>query len=250
LRIFVYISYKGTHYHGWQMQDNAISIQQVITESLQLLLKDKEISIIASGRTDAGVHAFEQVFHVNIPDETDLEYLTFRLNALMAKDIVVNKIVIVNKKAHARFDAKLRSYEYHLRSKRTPFRRDEYYFHRATLDYKKMNHAASYLLGVQDFQSLSKVQTEVNNFVCDISRAEWVENEFGAVFYISANRFLRGMVRTIVGTLLLVGEGKMLPEEVKEIIEKKDRRAAGSSVAAKGLYLCKVEYPNQIFKIE
>jgi len=250
LRVFVYISYKGTYYHGWQMQNNSISIQQVITESLQLLLKDNEISITASGRTDAGVHALEQVFHVNIPATTDLEHLSYRLNGILSKDIVVNKIVVVNKKAHARFDASLRSYEYHLRTIRTPFSKDEYYFHRGTLDYIKMNEAASFLLGVQDFESLSKVKTDVNNFVCEITRAEWIENEFGAIFYISANRFLRGMVRTIVGTLLLVGEGKMLPEEIKNIIKKKDRRAAGSSVAAKGLYLCKVEYPTQIFEIE
>lgn len=244
MRIFVYISYKGTNYHGWQMQNNAFSVQQEITESLQILLKNKSLGIIASGRTDAGVHAVQQVFHVDIPDGTEIENLLFRLNGILEDDIVVNSIVPVPKKSHARFDATLRSYEYHLRFKRTPFRKDEYYFHRNPLDFDAMNKAATTLLGEHNFQSFSKVKTEVSNFVCVISRAEWVKNDAGAVFYISANRFLRGMVRAIVGTLLEVGEGKMPLGELKNIIEKKDRTAAGRAVPAKGLYLCKVEYPN------
>ncbi len=243
MRVFVYISYKGTNYHGWQMQNNALSLQQEITESLQILLKNKSLSIIASGRTDAGVHAKQQVFHVDVPDNTEVENLLFRLNGILANDIVVHSILPVPKKTHARFDATKRSYEYHLRTKKTPFGANEYYYHRNPLDVEAMNKAAGYLLGEHDFKSFSKVKTEVNNFICTITQAEWIASEAGMVFYISANRFLRSMVRTIVGTLLDVGEGKIEPMEVKKIIEKKDRTAAGRSVPAKGLYLCKVEYP-------
>lgn len=243
MRVFVYISYKGTNYHGWQMQNNAISLQQVITESLQLLLRDINLSIVASGRTDAGVHAKQQVFHMNIPDDAGIENLTIRLNGILPNDIVIDKIMQVDKKAHARFDATLRSYEYHLRSKKIPFGKDEYYHYSRPLNFELMNQAAGFLLGKHDFQSFSKVKTEVDNFICEVSKAEWVVKDSHAIFYISANRFLRSMVRTVVGTLLDVGECKIVPEDVKNIIALKDRSAAGRSVPAKGLYLCKVEYP-------
>ncbi len=243
MRLFVYISYKGTNYHGWQFQNNAISVQQEITESLQILLKNKSLSIMGSGRTDAGVHAKQQVFHVDIPDGTEIKNLMFRLNGILQNDIIINHIDIVPASAHARFDAIRRSYEYHLRLKKTPFGENEYYYHRNPLDFEAMNEASNYLLGEQDFKSFSRVKTEVNNFVCTITKAQWELNEDKAIFYISANRFLRSMVRSIVGTLLEVGEGKIKPEEVIKIIEKKDRRVAGRSVPAQGLYLCKVEYP-------
>ncbi len=243
MRLFVYISYKGTNYHGWQFQKNAISVQQVITESLQTLLKDKSLSIIGSGRTDAGVHAKQQVFHVDIPDSTEVENLMFRLNGILQNDIIVNHIDIVPANVHARFDAIRRSYEYHLRLKRTPFGENEYYYHRNPLDFEAMNEASNYLLGEQNFESFSRVKTGVNNFVCTITKAEWQVEGTKAVFHISANRFLRSMVRSIVGTLLEVGEGKTNAEEVKKIIEKRDRRVAGRSVPPQGLYLCKVEYP-------
>ncbi|MCF6359132.1 MAG: tRNA pseudouridine(38-40) synthase TruA [Cyclobacteriaceae bacterium] len=243
MRLFVYIAYKGTNYHGWQFQNNAQSVQQEITESLQILLKNKGLSILGSGRTDAGVHARQQVFHVDVPDGTEVENLMYRLNGIMNNDIVVNHIEIVSNKAHARFDAISRSYEYHVRLKRTPFMENEYYYHRNPLDFEAMNKGAQCLLGEQDFESFSKVKTDVTNFVCLITRAEWVTEGPNAIFYISANRFLRSMVRSIVGTLLEVGEGKIEPVEVKKIIKKKDRKCAGRSVPPQGLYLCKVEYP-------
>lgn len=243
MRLFVYISYKGSNYHGWQFQKNAWSIQQEITTSLQTLIKDKTLSIIGSGRTDAGVHAKQQVFHVDVPDNINIEDLHYRLNGILNNDIVVNEIKVVPFAAHARFDATSRSYEYHLRLKKIPFRENEYYYHRNALNFTAMNEAAGYLLGKQDFESFSKVKTEVNNFVCTITKAEWLINGEHTIFYISANRFLRSMVRAIVGTLLSVGEGKIAPQEIKSIIEKKDRKTAGRSVPPQGLYLCKVEYP-------
>lgn len=242
----MYISYKGTNYHGWQMQDNAITIQQVITETLQVLLRDLNVSIVGSGRTDTGVHASEQVFHTDIKEDVNLEKLVYKLNGILPDDIVVNKIEKVKEEAHTRFDATSRSYEYHLRIVKSPFCRDEEYYYPVDLNFKAMNQAASCLLGEHDFQSFSKVKTEVNNFICTITRAEWELQEGKAVFHVSANRFLRGMVRAIVGTLLLVGEGKMKPEEITQVMKQKNRSAAGRAVPAKGLYLCKVEYPESI----
>ena len=182
MRLFVYISYKGTNYHGWQFQNNASSVQQEITESLQILFKNKSLSIIGSGRTDAGVHAKEQVFHVDVPDSTEVENLLFRLNGIMNNDIIANHIDIVPHDAHARFDAINRSYEYHLRLKRTPFGENEYYYHRNPLNFKAMNEAARQLLGAHDFESFSRVKTDVNNFKCTVTQAEWIVGENSAIF--------------------------------------------------------------------
>lgn len=249
MRIFVYIAYKGTNYHGWQIQENVSTVQQVITEALRVLLKDKNLSIVGSGRTDTGVHAKQQVFHVDISAGTSIDKLMYKLNGILPNSIVVDKIEEVNGKAHARFDATSRSYEYYLRTRKSPFGKEENYYYPIPLNFEAMNEAASLLLGTHDFQSFSKVKTEVNNFVCTITQAEWELLEDKAIFHISANRFLRGMVRAIVGTLLKVGEGKIGPEELNAIIDKKSRSAAGRAVPAEGLYLCKVEYPQTIIKL-
>lgn len=248
MRIFVYIAYKGTDYHGWQVQENAVTVQKVITDALSVLLKDKHVSIVGSGRTDTGVHAKEQVFHTDVPDSTKMDKLKYQLNGILPESIVVDKIHKVHAEAHARFDAVSRSYEYHLLIDKSPFGKDENYYFPIPLDFEAMNVAASKLLGKHDFQSFSKVKTEVNNFVCTIDRAEWEILNGKAIFHITANRFLRGMVRAIVGTLLQVGEGKMPPQEMIKIIEKRNRADAGRAVPAQGLYLCKVEYPESIIK--
>lgn len=249
MRIFVYIAYKGTHFHGWQIQENAVSLQKAITDALCLLLRDNTMSIVGSGRTDTGVHAKEQVFHTDVPDSTQLDKLKYQLNGILPESVVVGKIIQVHSEAHARFDATSRSYEYHLLTDKSPFGRDENYYYPIALNFEAMNKAASLLLGTHDFQSFSKVKTEVNNFICTIGRAEWQVLEGKAIFHISANRFLRGMVRAIVGTLLLVGEGKILSQEVTEIIDKRSRSEAGRAVPAQGLYLCRVEYPESIIKL-
>lgn len=223
-------------------------MQQVITDALGVLLKDEDVSIVGSGRTDAGVHAKEQVFHVDVADGTQIGKLKYKLNGILPDSIVVDKIVEVASEAHARFDAISRSYEYHLLTHKSPFGKEENYYYPIRLDFEVMNKAASMLLGTYDFQSFSKVKTEVNNFVCTITKAEWEVLDDKAIFHISANRFLRGMVRAIVGTLLEVGEGKQAPEELKKIIEKKNRSEAGRSVPAEGLYLCRVEYPQELIK--
>lgn len=243
MRIFIAIAYKGTNYHGWQIQPNAHSVQQEVTQALHTILRNQQISIVGSGRTDAGVHAKMQVAHADVPNTTDIYDLMYRLNAVLPKDIVIIQVEKVDDKAHARFDATKRSYEYHLRNKRSPFCPNEYYYYPISLNYKAMNKAAESLHGQHDFTSFSKVKTEVNNFECTIFEAKWEPNSNGAVFYISANRFLRGMVRAIVGSLLLIGEGKQQPEFMTELINVKDRTKAGRAVPANGLYLSKVIYP-------
>lgn len=246
MRYFFYISYKGTNYHGWQAQPNANTVQAEINKALGTILQTK-IETIGSGRTDTGVHAIEQVFHCDIPENAQEKTLLPKTNGLLPADIVVTNILPVEKEAHARFDAISRSYEYHLQFKRSPFGANESHFLSKTPDFEQMNQASKTLLGEQDFTSFSKVKTEVNNFFCDIKKAEWQFDEEKAVFYVTANRFLRGMVRALVGTLLNVGYSKTSLEEFTEIIEAKDRTVAGPSVPPQGLYLCDVRYPSKVF---
>ena len=246
MRYFFYISYKGTNYHGWQIQPNAITVQQEINKALGTLLQTS-IETVGSGRTDAGVHAIEQVFHCDFPDTISQATLIQKMNGLLPHDIVANNFMPVEENAHARFDAISRSYEYHIRFRRSPFMAKEYHFIANAPDSELINEACRTLLGEQDFTSFSKVKTEVNNFLCDIKRAEWQGDNEKAVFYVTANRFLRGMVRTLVGTLLNVGYGKTSLAEFKEIIAAKDRTAAGQSVPPQGLYLCDVRYPEKLF---
>lgn len=246
MRYFFYISYKGTNYHGWQVQPNANTVQAEINNTLATLLQSS-IETVGSGRTDTGVHAKEQVFHADIPDTITAATLIKKMNGFLPHDIVVNKILPVEKDAHARFDAISRSYEYHLHFKRSPFKAKEYHFLPNKPELELMNQACKSLLGEHDFTSLSKVKTEVNNFFCNIIRSEWQYDAEKAIFYVTANRFLRGMVRTLVGTLLNVGYGKTSLAEFTEIIKAKDRTAAGQSVPSQGLYLCDVRYPDKIF---
>jgi tRNA pseudouridine38-40 synthase len=246
LRYFFYISYKGTNYHGWQAQPNANTVQAEINGALSTILQCK-IETIGSGRTDAGVHAKMQVFHADILEMAEIEALPHKLNSLLPPDIVVEKLLVVEKDAHARFDAQDRSYEYHISFKKSPFMANEYLFLPKKPDFDQMNLACQILPGDQDFTSFSKVKTDVNNFNCNLTKAEWQFNEEKAVFYVTANRFLRGMVRALVGTLLDVGYGKTSLNDFTNILMVKDRTAAGQSVSPQGLYLCDVRYPSKVF---
>ncbi len=243
-RYFLDISYKGTNYHGWQIQDNANTVQTELEKALSTILRIKT-PVMGSGRTDTGVHAQQQIVHFEF--DGVLEEIPFKLNSLLPYDITVNGVREVNPEAHARFDATQRAYEYHLHQKRNPFKEGLSYFYAKPLNVDLMNHAASHLIGEQDFQSFSKVKTEVNNFICTIEKAEWISHNDSLVFCVTANRFLRGMVRALVGTLLEVGLKKMSPEEFKAVIEKRDRKMAGRSVPPEGLYLTTVVYPSQIY---
>jgi tRNA pseudouridine38-40 synthase len=246
LRYFFDLAYKGTNYNGWQVQPNANTIEAEVINALQTLYQTP-IPIVGSGRTDTGVHAKEQVFHAEIDQEIDRETTIRKLNGILPKDIVINDIRTVRNNAHARFDAELRSYEYHIRFKRTPFGKDEYCFLPNSPNAELINKGCKIILGEHDFQSFSKVKTEVNHFKCTIFSAEWQQSSSEAVLFISANRFLRGMVRALTGTLLSLGYGKISLDEFRAILAAKDRTQAGQSVPAQGLYLCEVRYPKEIF---
>ncbi len=246
MRYFFKISYNGANYHGWQIQKNAISVQEVLTDGLTTFFKQK-IGIVGSGRTDAGVHARQQFFNVDIDVDLDIESTIFKLNSFFPREISINAIRPVRSDASARFNASSRSYEYHMHTFKKPFLDGLSYYFWNEINVDRMNEAAAILLTKTDFQAFSKVKTETNTFLCDVTEARWIQKEHLLVFHISANRFLRGMVRTVVGTLLDVGLGKTTLQEFDGIIESKDRRNAGRSVPACGLYLSKVEYPEDVF---
>lgn len=248
MRLFFEVAYKGTNYHGWQLQNNAISVQGEINKVISTICRE-EINIVGSGRTDAGVHCEQQFFHADVNTSLSLIDLQFKLNSMLPFDIAINSIKEVISEAHARFDATSRSYEYRCNAKKDVFTKELSYYFNKPLDLIAMNKAASFLTnGEQDFESFSKVKTEVNNFRCTITEANWTKTENGYVFQITANRFLRGMVRAIVGTLLEVGLKKISVDDFKEIITLKDRTKAGRAVPPEGLFLTKVTYPENIFK--
>ncbi|MGK7396518.1 MAG: tRNA pseudouridine(38-40) synthase TruA [Candidatus Cyclobacteriaceae bacterium M3_2C_046] len=245
-RYFFELSYRGSNYCGWQIQNNVVSIQQVIERCLTILLK-KPVQITASGRTDAGVHAFQQFFHADLDQELDQEAFAFRMNGFLPPDIAIQRIRRVKSDGHARFSAIDRSYQYHIHQGKDPFLNGMSYFYHRDLDLKAMNQAAQILLGKHDFSSFSKVKTQVSHFVCHISRAEWLQLEQRLVFYVTGNRFLRGMVRAMVGTLLLVGKRTIDRATFEQILKNKDRKGAGPSVPPEGLYLAGIRYPEDLY---
>jgi len=246
-RYFIELSYLGTHYHGWQIQPNATSVQQKINEALEILFRT-EIMITGCGRTDTGVHAKEFFAHVDLDMDSisfPKEQLEYKLNSILPGDISIHCVFEVDKEAHSRFDATARTYEYHLTTKKDVFRKDlSYFLPFRNVDFKLMNKAAHVIMEYEDFECFSKTGTDVNTFICKIDHAEWKETEDGFwIFTIRADRFLRNMVRAIVGTLLEVGRGQMSVDELRKVIKSKNRSNAGWSVPAQGLFLTKVEYP-------
>ena len=243
MRYFIECSYKGTHYSGWQIQDNALTIQGEIEKALRTLLKC-EIATTGSSRTDAGVHALQQFAHFETLEEIkNPENLVYRLNKLLPFDIAVQRIFMVAEDYHSRFEAISRKYEYRISCKKNPFHRELAYEFNGDLAVELMNEACKVLFNYIDFQCFSKIHTDVLTFNCTILEAYWKEGENDSlVFYIKANRFLRGMVRAIVGTLLEVGMGKISVSDFEGIIVSKDRKKAGRSVPAEGLFLMEVNY--------
>jgi tRNA pseudouridine38-40 synthase len=249
-RFFIYLSYNGTHYCGWQNQPNGMSVQQKVEEALSLLLRNP-VSIIGAGRTDAGVHARLMVAHFDWEDENFVpEVLSEKLNRILPKDIAVEKIVRVSPEAHARFDAISRTYQYYLTCKKNPFDYPFRYKIGFPLDFNRMNDAAQILLEYRDFTSFSKLHTDVKTNRCRIIQAGWQQEAEVWVFTIRADRFLRNMVRAIVGTLLDVGRGKLSLTDFREIIESKDRSKAGSSAPGNALFLTEIEYAKEIMNYE
>ncbi len=242
MRYFIQLSYFGKNYHGWQAQPNAISVQQELTYALSILL-GMTIEIVGAGRTDSGVHAKDMYAHFDFPKEIDTENLVKRLNSFLPNDIAVYSIFKVADQAHARFDAIKRTYEYNIHLQKDAFKNDFSWFFYTEVDIEQMNKACKILFDYSDFQCFSKSNTDVFTYNCKISEAFWVRNNNDLVFTITADRFLRNMVRAIVGTLIGVGQHKISLEDFEEIIKSKNRSNAGFSVPAHGLYLTKVTYP-------
>lgn len=246
MRYFIELSYNGKAYHGWQVQPNASSVQERLNGALSTLLRN-EINIVGAGRTDAGVHAEQMFAHFDIDQDVDTHELTQRLNAFLPEDIVVYRVVEVGPESHARFDAISRSYEYRIWLGRNPFNaQSTWQLYNQELDIERMNEAAKVLKEFKDFQCFSKSKTDVKTYNCHITRAEWKLQGNSLTFYISADRFLRNMVRAIVGTLIDVGSGKLTKEDVIDIIKSKDRSRAGFSVPAQGLFLTEVVYSKEL----
>ncbi len=241
LRYFIQLAYNGTHYHGWQYQPNASSVQETLNKAFSVVL-NTEINLMGAGRTDTGVHAKEMYAHFDLDMPFDIPNLVHKLNSYLPKDIVIYAVFPVSDEAHTRFDATKRTYEYHINTFKNPFSQEQSWYFHQPLDVKLMNEAAQLLLNHTDFQCFSKVNTDVNTFDCTIFEAYWKQEKDSLIFTISANRFLRNMVRAIVGTLVNIGLHKITLADFEAIIESKNRDKAGFSVPAHGLYLTKIEY--------
>jgi len=248
LRYFIELSFNGKNYHGWQIQPNAVSVQETVSTALSTLLRNKT-NIMGAGRTDAGVHALQLFAHFDINNKLNEIEIKDKLNAFLPDDIVINSIFLVKDDAHARFDATSRSYEYRIFMDRNPFLLDTtWQIYQQKLDMKKMNEAASVLLEYTNFKCFSKSKTDVRTYDCNITKAVWILNDSSLTFHITADRFLRNMVRAIVGSLIDVGLGKKTKEDIVDIIISEDRSKAGLSVPPQGLFLSKVIYPKGIIK--
>ena len=271
-RYFIHLAYNGTNYCGWQTQPELPTVQQTLESALSTLLRQK-IAVVGCGRTDTGVHASDFYAHLDAEDAVDCGQLVFKLNNLLPPDIAIFDIFPVADNAHARFDATARTYQYHVSDRRLPFRQGQYCRIYFKPDIDKMNEAARVLMEYEDFTSFAKLHTQVKTNICHLTEAQWsfvpVKNyelkvkseadadeklrtqnselitEYEWVFTIRSNRFLRNMVRSVTGTLLDVGRGKLSIDGLREIVERKDRCAAGVSMPACGLFLTKVEYPWQ-----
>ena len=246
-RSFIYLSYDGSNYHGWQVQPNAPTVQEKLESALSLLMRTP-ISVTGAGRTDTGVNASTMVAHADFSEEIDCKQIAYRLNKILPPDIAIHYIRRVKDSAHARFDATSRRYRYYVSTAKNPFNRR--YTCRLTgeIDFDAMNEAAAVLPEYTDFTSFSKLHTDTQTNNCKIAYARWSRLSADEwVFEIEADRFLRNMVRAIVGTLLMIGRGKIAKEQIREIIEKKLRSEAGDSAPAQALFLEEVKYPEDLF---
>ena len=242
MRYFVWFSYDGTAYHGWQIQPNGNSVQEELQRALSTLLRE-EISVTGAGRTDAGVHARQMVAHFDFSEAIDLEQLAYKLNRILPCDIAVDRVELVDDDKHARFSATSRTYHYYIHTKKDPFSRPystELHYH---LDFDKMNEAGRILMTYDDFGAFCKSHSDVKTTLCRVTKAEWVQtSETSWYFEITANRFLRNMVRAVVGTLIDVGRGRLTLDDFRKVIEGKRRTEAGESMPANALFLENIRY--------
>ncbi len=246
-RYFIQLSYQGTHYHGWQIQPNAITVQEVLNKALSTIL-NQEIRVVGCGRTDTGVHASDFMAHFDVikARNVEAEKIVFRLNRFLPYDIAIKSMFAVKPDAHTRFDALSRTYQYFITKEKNPFRSVSHWHMSHDIDLDKMNAAARLLFEYDDFTSFSKLHTDAKTNICKIYKAEWEDRGDELVFTVCADRFLRNMVRAIVGTLVEVGRGKLDMNGFRRVIESMDRCSAGSSVPGHGLFLCTIEYPQDL----
>jgi tRNA pseudouridine38-40 synthase len=235
------LQYDGTKYAGWQIQENALSIQEVIKSSIQQILQE-EVNLIGAGRTDAGVHALGQVANFTLDKELDLFRFKYSINSVLPDDISITNIESVDEKFHSRFSAKKRSYIYLISNQKSPFFDRYSYNYYSELNQQKLNEISSVMIGSKDFTSFSKLNPEVQNKNCEVFEARWHKQKNLFIFYIEANRFLYGMVRAIVGTLLKAYSSESAIEYLENVFAKKNRDAAADAVPSKGLFLYKIKY--------
>lgn len=242
MRYFVWFSYDGTAYHGWQIQPNGNSVQEELQRALSTLLRE-EISVTGAGRTDAGVHARQMVAHFDFSVAIDLEQLAYKLNRILPCDIAVDRVELVDDDMHARFSATSRTYHYYIHTKKDPFSRPYSTELHYELDFDKMNEAGRILMTYDDFGAFCKSHSDVKTTLCRVTKAEWVQtSETSWYFEITANRFLRNMVRAVVGTLIDVGRGRLTLDDFRKVIEGKRRTEAGESMPANALFLENIRY--------
>jgi len=244
-RYFIELSYKGTNYSGFQSQHNTKhTIQAELEKAFEILQKDK-IVLVSSSRTDSGVHALQNYFHLDYSGEIHPQFV-YKINAILPQDIVVKNIIPVTVDAHSRFDAISREYKYFIYTKKDPFLQDRAFFFPYKLDIEKLKAAADIVKDYTDFTSFSKRNTQVKTFECRIIKSEWLYENDCLVYHVEANRFLRGMVRALTATMLKIGRNRITMEEFKSVIEAKNCTQASFAVPAHGLFLIKVEYPYQV----
>jgi tRNA pseudouridine38-40 synthase len=246
-RYAIELTYNGSHFYGWQRQPRETSVQEVIEIQLSKLNAGKIIPIVGCGRTDTGVHASYYVAHFDLEQSIDTKQWQYKLNKMLPNSIAILGFQEVDAAFHARFSATQRTYHYFVHQKKDPFQATSL-FHPQALDVEAMNRAAQQLLGTQDFTSFSKLHTDVKTNICTISNAKWYQQGEKWFFEITADRFLRNMVRAVVGTLLEVGQGKISEKEITTIIQAQDRGAAKLSVPAHALFLCDIKYPETLFQ--
>lgn len=248
-RYFLRLSFNGESFHGWQSQHNAPSIQSTLRDALSVVLR-KPVEVTGAGRTDSGVHARDFYAHFDLPSElsvTERKELIWRLNGYLPDAISIRDILPVKEDAHTRFSARSRTYQYLITKNKDPFMQEYSWYYPGKLDIGLMNKGAEILKKNLDFTSFAKLPQETKTNICHVESAKWEEKDQQLVFTITADRFLRNMVRAIVGTLVELGRGKINMEDLKRIILSKDRRAAGYSVPAEGLFLVAIHYPEEIF---
>ncbi|MBQ9668148.1 MAG: tRNA pseudouridine(38-40) synthase TruA [Prevotella sp.] len=242
MRYFITLSYDGGRFHGWQVQPNGISVQGELQRALSLLLRE-EIQVTGAGRTDAGVHASMMVAHFDVDRDLDGQQLAYKLNRLLPHDIAVQRVERVGDDLHARFSATRRTYYYYIHTRKDPFLRHYSCELHYPLDFARMNEAAAILTEYEDFGAFCKSHADVKTMLCHVTKAEWTETAPGQWrFEISANRFLRNMVRAVVGTLVEVGRGRMTLDDFRKVIEGKRRTEAGESMPANALFLVDIRY--------